>query len=139
MGRGEAHVACLSIRQTNILVEKTKMWQFKLYTYSGKWKTSPSDCMCLIKVIDRNCKPFRDEKHVLVIIHSFSSCGKAPSSSWWLRVKKGDVILACGSPGKKLQGPVGQGRNDRLHEFCEENRAVAGLTEPLGDRLFLGR
>lgn len=138
MGRGVALVACLSIRQTNILVGK-KTWQFKPYTYSGKWKTSPSDCMCLIKVIDRNCKPFRDEKHVPVIIHSFSSCGRVPSSSWRLRVKKGDATLACGSPGKKLQCPVGPWRGGRLHEFCEENRAVAGLTEPLCDRLFLGR
>lgn len=69
-----------------------KLWQFKLFTYGGKRKTSPSDYMCLIKVIYRNCKPFSDEKHVLVIIHSFSACAREPSPSGWRR-RRGPALL----------------------------------------------
>lgn len=93
--RCEELAACLSTRRTYLW---KNLWQFNLFTYGRKWKASPPrppDYMCLVKVIYRNCKPFSDEKPVLVIIHSFGACVRAPSRSGWRR-RWGPALLQPG-------------------------------------------
>lgn len=122
-GRCEELVAYVSIRQTYFW---KNCGSSSCIHMVENGKPAPQIYMCLITVIYRNCKPFRDEKHVLVIIHSFSSYGRAPSSSWQLRVKKGDETPALQQLREATVSVHGAGEICRLHELWEENGAGAG-------------